>query len=71
MRGVSKRCVGTSGELKLVSKRSEDRVALPWSMTGVLGIAISGFYTPTSDRSHLSNQLPWKNQILHIVQMRM
>lgn len=43
MRGVSKRCVGTSGELKLVSKWSEDRVALPWSMTGVLGIAIYGF----------------------------
>lgn len=36
MRGVSKRCVGTSGELKLASKRSEDRVALPCSMTGVL-----------------------------------
>lgn len=36
MRGVSKRCVGTSGELKLVSKRSEDRVALPCSMTGIL-----------------------------------
>lgn len=36
MRGVSKRCVGTSGELKLGSKRSEDRVALPCSTTGVL-----------------------------------
>lgn len=43
MRGVSKRCVGTSGELKLVSKRSEDRVALPWSMTGVLGLPFMGF----------------------------
>lgn len=32
----------------------EDRVALPWSMPGVLGIAIYGFNTPTSDRSHLS-----------------
>ena len=38
---VSKRSVGTSGELKLGSERSEDRVALPWSMIGVL--AFMGF----------------------------
>lgn len=51
---MCKRMLGTSGELKLVSKRSEDREALPWSMTGGLGIAIYGFNTPTSDRGHLS-----------------
>lgn len=54
MRSVSKRCVGTSGELKLVSKWSVDRVALIWSMTGVLNTVIYRFYTPMSDRSHLS-----------------
>lgn len=43
MRGVSKGCVCTSGELKLGSKQSEDRVALLWSMTGILYIAIYGF----------------------------
>lgn len=79
MSGVSKRCDGTSGELTLVSKRSEDGgrgVALPRSMSEAVGIAIYGFffvYTYVS-RSHfslLSNQLPWKNQVLHIVQMKM
>lgn len=54
MRGVSKGCVGTSGELKLGSKQSEDREALQWSMTGVSDITIYGFYTPISERSHLS-----------------
>lgn len=32
--------------------------------------AICGFYTATRGRSHLSDQLPWKNQVLHIVQMK-
>lgn len=70
---INERCVqkvcGYIRWTEAASKRSEDRVAL-WSMTGGLGIAIYGFYTPTSDRSHLSNQLPWKNQTLHIVQTK-
>lgn len=57
MRGVSVH----QGELKLVSKRSEDREALSWSMTGVL--VIYEFYTPTSERSHVSNPLPWKTKV--------
>lgn len=47
MSGVSKRCDGTSGELTLVSKRSEDGgegVALPRSMSEAVGIAIYGVF---------------------------
>lgn len=69
---INDRCVGTSGELKLVSNRSVVRVALAWSMTEVLDLAIYGFYRPMSHRSHLSlcpTNCPEKTK-LHVVQMK-
>lgn len=69
MRGVTKRHVGTSGELRLASEWSHGRVALTCSTSGEL--PFNEFYiSTTSDRSLLSKIRPWKNQVLYAVQMR-